>query len=201
MRLRAQTDRFTTLLLASLGFAPIGACGGASETGGGSGAAGEAEIGLGCDTIPGTSGMGSGGTIDSGVGSLNRFPCQSAPQDAMAAGGYAQCTNGVTHRPLKVSCPSFLPREVVFGTDAGPSGLDYCQRDTDCVDRSHGYCGFDNWAGGPRPLIATCSYGCLRDDECGMNEICVCGDPVGHCEGASCTADAQCSAGFVCGAY
>ena len=37
MRLRVQTDSFTTLLLAALGLAPIGACGGAVATNAGGG--------------------------------------------------------------------------------------------------------------------------------------------------------------------
>ena len=34
-----------------------------------------------------------------------------------------------------------------------------------------------------------------------MNQICVCGNPVGHCETATCSVDSQCGPGFVCASY
>jgi hypothetical protein len=92
----------------------------------------------------------------------------------------------------------------VFAVDGGVvDGGTGCLRDTDCTAKPHGYCGFIDAFGGP-PLPgypAQCSYGCIRDDECGMNQICVCGNPVGHCENAACSVDSQCGPGFVCGAY
>jgi len=34
-----------------------------------------------------------------------------------------------------------------------------------------------------------------------MNQICVCGNPVGHCSSATCSVDAQCGPGFLCATY
>src|SRR5262249_49666913 len=54
-----------------------------------------------------------------------------------------------------------------------------------------------------------CVYGCTRDEECPASNICVCGDPVGHCAPATCTTDRDCGGasqvgflvGFLCASY
>ena len=43
-----------------------------------------------------------------------------------------------------------------------------------------------------------CTYGCVRDTDCASGEICECGDPVGTCVRAACTADSACPAGSLC---
>ena len=237
MRLRVQTDSFTTLLLAALGIAPIGACGGAFATngsgGGDSGSGGQAGVGVAGDdggsfsggaagvytgaggveygTGGGVVGVGGyiaggfdGGPGTGGSGPTNRFPCVSVLSDsgAMSVGGYQRCSNGVVHRASKDVCPNSLPRNTVFAVDGGlPDAGNYCQRDADCV-AAHGYCGYVDSLGGPVSLGPRCSYGCVRDEECtGMNQICVCGNPVGHCEAATCSVDSQCGPGFLCASY
>ena len=48
---------------------------------------------------------------------------------------------------------------------------------------------------------ASCLYGCVKDSECGADQICVCGEPVGHCVAAACRSDAECATGFLCKSY
>jgi hypothetical protein len=71
-----------------------------------------------------------------------------------------------------------------------------CTSDLDCADEPHGYCSSSIDSEAKR-----CLYGCVRDSECGANQICLCGDPVGRCVEASCTVDANCGAGFRCQSY
>lgn len=122
--------------------------------------------------------------------------------------GVERCSNGMRHRPRAVKCQSFLPR-----LDDGVSYLrrhvshydellrdlakvSSCLRDSDCSGRAHGHC---------EPMRASvmtfCAYGCVTDSECSANELCLCGDPVGHCVPASCRTDADCAPPFVCGDY
>jgi hypothetical protein len=57
------------------------------------------------------------------------------------------------------------------------------------MDRPHGYCISQDGPGGG---AAFCSYGCVRDDECGAGQVCFCDDPVGRCVQAFCATDAEC---------
>jgi hypothetical protein len=126
-----------------------------------------------------------------------------APLGNADAGGFQICQNGMKHRPFKGECPAYM-RDIVFAVDGGVvDGGNSCLRDSDCTAKPHGYCGFIDTLGGPRipGYPAQCSYGCVRDEECGANQICVCDNPVGHCESATCKVDAQCGGGLVCGSY
>ena len=42
------------------------------------------------------------------------------------------------------------------------------------------------------PTEAVCISGCVRDAECGADELCLCSEPVGRCVKASCRTDADC---------
>lgn len=45
-----------------------------------------------------------------------------------------------------------------------------------------------------------CIYGCTKDSECADGSICLCGDPVGTCVPAKCSADSECPDGL-CASY
>jgi hypothetical protein len=234
MRLRVQTDHFTTLLLAALGLAPVGACGGTFATnvgdggppgsggGAGDGAAGTGFgtggdfVGAGGDIIgTGGSSTGTAGTVIEGTGGyvgtgggVPTSPFSCIPVPVMVPAGSSQnqfvrCANNMVHRPYKVDCQSSLPRPDMLKDVPDAGIMNQCTSDADCTAKPHGYCDYPDYSFGPRPPyeVATCSYGCVRDEECGMNQICVCGNPVGHCESASCSTDAECGAGLVCGTY
>jgi hypothetical protein len=97
------------------------------------------------------------------------------------------------HRAQKLDCPQAIPRAAVQ-QDAGAG----CHADADCTEKPHGYCEYwSNLAGsGYR-----CAYGCLRDDECGAGQICLCGYLTGYCVDAGCTVDADCGGALLCVGY
>jgi hypothetical protein len=70
-------------------------------------------------------------------------------------------------------------------------------QDSDCTSAPHGYCA-TNPPGAPPGHF--CYYGCTNDGECAEGQICVCGDPVGHCVQATCTEDKACPGGL-CASY
>jgi len=121
--------------------------------------------------------------------------------------GYARCSTGARHRIAATSCPSLLPREgdgtpwlSQFFEGDSPGSSDVrgsCQRDSDCSARPHGYCGFAELP----PARTSCVYGCVRDEECAQDHICLCADPVGHCVPADCRTDAECGRGYLCADY
>ena len=217
MRLRVQTESFTTVLLAALGLSPIGACGGAFATdssdagalGSGGGQAGSSSTtggagdiggnsGVGGDTYPDTGGyIGQGGAVV-GAGGATPYSCFSGGYAGSGPGlltGYDRCGNSMIHRTIKKDCASGLPRDIVFQVDGGVSGPGTCLRDADCTAKPHGYCAYPEAFGGPVPpggLSASCYYGCVRDEECGQSQICMCGGgnvpaPIGHCVSSTCT--------------
>jgi hypothetical protein len=125
--------------------------------------------------------------------------CQ--PGDALA-GGYARCENGLVHRPAAGACPSVVPRPgpadsgSTTASDGGmprfiPSPTLECLRDSDCDAAPHGYCWVD--------VAQYCKYGCVTDDDCGADEVCLCGELTGSCEPAAGRDDADCGTGPLCG--
>jgi hypothetical protein len=60
----------------------------------------------------------------------------------------------------------------------------------------HGYC-----TTGVQVPGTVCAYGCVKDSECGVGNICLCGEPVGRCVGSTCTSDAECGKGLRCQSY
>ena len=212
--LRANVRVLSTALFSALGLAPL-ACGGgtfsssdgdAGSSAGGSASGanatgGAATAGSGGNKSTGGSkstggvssgGMSSGG-MSSGGGGSNPFPCNDP---TVIGAGYEQCgDNGRIHRPMIAQCASKLPREAA---KVAPPGDGQCAADTDCADMPHGYC---NPNGGGQIAGAYCAYGCIKDAECPAGNICVCGDPVGHCAPAACTSDAGCGSGLLCQSY
>jgi hypothetical protein len=109
--------------------------------------------------------------------------------------GFVACDQGFLHRISKHECPSLLPGTMTFPAIDG--GNSQCTRDTDCVDKPHGYC--TEYSTG---LLGTfCRYGCVHDEECSVDEICECGDPVGRCVSTTCKTDADCQGGLLCASY
>jgi hypothetical protein len=103
------------------------------------------------------------------------------------ATGLASCEEAVVHRAEKMACDNPFPRNVPACVSTSPAS-DACHTDADCTEFAHGFCSpnGDN-------SFCSCDYGCLSDDDCfPAGQVCVCGDPVGSCSGATCTADADC---------
>ena len=107
--------------------------------------------------------------------------------------GFDLCQGVTYHRRAVVECFSSLPRTSLPECPATGPG---CTADSECAD-----------AGGSLPYcdetaeFSTCSCitgGCLRDSDCGANQLCWCGSPVGTCVGATCASDADCGAGYEC---
>lgn len=116
--------------------------------------------------------------------------------------GLKQCDDGVVHRPNAAHvCPSMLPRTAAEAADRAPpndepwSADNECESDANCTKAAHGHCEFS--AGESLP-IKECIYGCVSDADCGSDEVCVCGNPVGACVPATCRDDDDCSTGMKC---
>jgi hypothetical protein len=180
-----------------------GGSGGATATAGRGGRAGGGYGG----TI---AGGGYGGTTASGgYGAADNFPlslrCQ-APTTSLG-GGWERCANGMIHRSERGVCPSPLPRPSASedagsdaASDAGSDGVSdliappndgTCRNDSDCTQAAHGHCETP-----PGGFSSYCQYGCVRDSECQTGQACLCGDVVGECVLATCTADSDCGSGL-----
>ena len=219
---RADAGRLRWLLLGTLGVA-ASACGGKTEDGtsGGLERLGNAGRGgqpiepqpdgresEGPDPVPGT----VLGPVPPSQVNLATLAC-AAPVVSLG-GGWERCSNGIVHRPVIGECSSPLPRSrslplnPAFAPPAADAGLDApaacleagqcCQQDSDCTASPHGYCENDFSDG--RIPVNYCQYGCVADSECGVGEVCLCGDPVGACVPSPCTSDADCN-GLACTTY
>ena len=179
-RFRVNFEVWHGALVAALGVAAMASCSGksvhtGSEQAGGSG---------------GNGGSGTGGA--GGTGSANRFPCgRPTPLLDGFATGFVRCDDDSIRREAAMECPSLLPREPA--PDYEPS-FDSCSRDEECTSAPNGHC--SRYPAFPGPL--TCQYGCLSDSDCGPDQVCECGIPVGKCVSASCLEDAECEPGFHC---
>jgi hypothetical protein len=134
----------------------------------------------------------------------SEFACQSSMPYFIKgqATGFSECKgSGLRHRVHATVCPTFLPRSTAevkqaIALDAGKSGEFECQSDEDCKRKLNGQCLARKATGG-----SFCSYGCRADADCAVDELCLCGDPIGHCVPALCRADEDCADGAVCGEY
>jgi hypothetical protein len=159
----------------------------------------------------GTGAGGSGSSYTGGYGggdggATNVPPVCRNPQPRMVGGqptGFVDCEGGSSFRVEKRDCPSLVPRadatctELVVVPDGGYSGN--CKTDADCTASPNGYC---RLPGGNALPTCSCSYGCVRDEDCGAGELCFCGNPVGYCAPATnCTTSGDCGAGFSCMTY
>jgi len=175
MRHVRSIDAIRTALVAALGLAPF-ACGGTTEL---------SSADAGGDAAP----HGDGGVL----------ACKN-PTPVVVGGidtGYDRCAGGTMRRRAIVECPVRLPRaNATCPVDAGSPGS--CSSDADCTAMPRGYCAQGDGGGLPGCF---CNYGCAKDSDCGQNEICVCGDPVGYCASATCTSDASCGGSLECADY
>jgi hypothetical protein len=106
--------------------------------------------------------------------------------------GYDSCQGGTLRRRAVVACPVLpIPASKCL-PDAGIPGE--CTSNADCTSGQSGACTVGSGFDGPS---CECTYGCVHDSDCGSGSICVCGDPVGHCETSACNAG-TCGAGLDC---
>ncbi len=107
--------------------------------------------------------------------------------------GFISCKAGFVHRTERRECASIIPRPPPqLPTDSTRD----CQRDEDCAGLLHGYCDPSPYAAPHLHMV--CFAGCVRDEECDTNQVCVCGNPVGTCVNATCKTDTDCGADRLC---
>jgi hypothetical protein len=230
MKLRTNLDLFGAALLSALGATQV-ACGGkagvidnAGDSGGpgiGAGNAGQSGSGQGGSSAGANSQSGSGqggggqagsgqagashggtsnaggqsdggtsgaGTVGAGAGP-SKYPCQN-PKDL--GNGFVQC-DGFKHRQSVATCASQVPRPDPV---PNPTMTGACKVDADCTEKPYGWCGTGGDVAG-----TYCNYGCVKDSDCGAQQLCECADPVGQCVNSQCSSDAQCADGFLCREY
>ena len=132
-------------------------------------------------------------------------PCAS-PTPVVVANvdtGYDTCAGGALRRRAIVDCPSLLPRAATSCPPVGDasSSTGICTTDSDCTEHPNGTCQPGGVLGEPLNVNDTCfcTYGCVRDSDCGTNGICVCADPVGYCAASdNCFTGQDCDPGCDC---
>ena len=176
-----------------------GTAGGRAGSGGALGSAGAHDGGGTSGTASATGGTSgaTGGTADASGGAVVGSASCEDPKATIGIDGkdtgFVSCKAGFIHRPARRECASIIPRPPrQFPVDSTRN----CERDQDCADLLHGYC-TESPISIPQ-LVMVCASGCVRDEECGPDQICVCGDPVGTCISATCKTDADCGAGRFC---
>lgn len=180
-----------------------GTSAGGSRSAGAAGSSGDAGTGNTGNSGNGGSGntgnTGSGGSGNTGnTGNGSPFPCDN-PEPVKVLGqetGTVRCANGMVHRAQARDCPA-RPQSgepIEFCTETSGSGQ--CHTDFDCRQAPLGFCRPAN-AGIP---MCACIYGCVSDSDCGHDQICRCGDPVGQCVPANCTDNSDCD-GRLCVEY
>lgn len=191
--LRANPRVLSTALFSALGLLPL-SCGGASsgDEGKAGGSGGSSTGNTSSGGASSTAGKPTSGGSKSSAGSSSGGGSCVEPE--IIGNGYERCGDGPIHRPSIQECESSLPRA---GTQKiAPPADGQCATDADCADMPHGYC-----APGVQLPGNVCHHGCVKDSECGAGNICVCGDPVGHCAGSTCASDAECGRGLRCQSY
>lgn len=136
---------------------------------------------------PTASSCGSESGLGEGTASTQPTPCPAYTEIEIQGQptGLVRCSNGNVARLLALACPVALEGETQCSS-TGASAT--CQKDADCAERPHGYCG-NVVAESPS---CHCSYGCVTDADCSAGQICRCGEPTGVCMAASCATDADC---------
>ncbi|HXK18586.1 MAG TPA: hypothetical protein VNG33_12325, partial [Polyangiaceae bacterium] len=145
-------------------------------------------------------GTSSGGVATGGVGPVMGF-CTSPLTDPGI--GLITCAEGFRHRTTPRLCGVTMDPAPGSGAPA-PSrparatGNEPCSADTTiCSQFLYGFC---------RAMPEyTCESGCVSDDDCGSQAVCVCGDaesPTGGvCVSSDCRTDQDCGTGHLCASY
>jgi hypothetical protein len=148
-----------------------------------------------------------------GSGSLvSTAACTSPKVDATS--GLIACAEGYSHRPTAAACspvnapsaggagPADEPNEAQAGFGGMGAELDCNRAPSLCDAIPHGFCAVDDL--GPDTSY-DCESGCVTDEDCGLNRICVCGHPEsptgGRCAVSNCVTDADCGTGLLCASY
>jgi hypothetical protein len=105
--------------------------------------------------------------------------------------GWITEKNGDTHRASRATCDATIDMRACKGDEDRL----FCQTDADCKEHPHGKCvtGF-----GQIGSYCGCQYSCVRDDDCGPGQACVCRGKGAlravHsvCAPAECFVDADC---------
>lgn len=111
--------------------------------------------------------------------------------------GLVQCASGVVHRPAPIECPNHLAGHQPPASDSAEG---VCTSDAECTAAPNGYCDIPPSMGNALPQ-AQCLYGCTSDAECGDNQFCLCGEPIGRCVESTCSSAADCEGEFLCAQY
>jgi len=105
--------------------------------------------------------------------------------------GFEDCEGGGKHRPSIETCSLAVPRDD-FVCEASFEEL--CATDADCTDGSNGYCSLEYG----QVDGCYCRYGCETDSDCGVGQLCMCGELAGTCVAAECQSDADCEGAALC---
>lgn len=195
MTQHSPTDVLRWTLLGALGISVTFSCGGSAVTSG-DGGSGDGDTAAGDGGAPtgdgdGTDGSGGG----NGTGGPSEVVACTNPVDL--GGGFFTCDEGYTHRSAAEECPSSVPRDFQIG-DPTVCSLEEgcCQMDSDCT-AANAFCQY--WSGEGEG--SSCMKGCVSDADCGNDEICQCGDPMGRCTTAECASDADCPGEARCASF
>ena len=175
-------------LLSGLGLAV--ACGSSTTPEGGAGGSGGSTAGQagngGVAGNGGTAGQAGDGGI-AGDGGLSQY--LSCTMTADLGNGIIKCEEGILNRTTASSCEDKKANYVA------PIGCD-----TISCDGPLSFCAnYETTAGLPPDAPDFhCVTGCLVDSDCGDNQICQCGDPIGQCVDASCSANSDCKTDELC---
>ena len=158
-----------------------------------SGCSRKADVPAGMGTESSRTPAGSGGQAPQPIASAHAASPGNVASPLLVRGkatGYSQLPDGLVVRKAKQACPSARPRQ-----EECRSSRRRCTTDAECESKPNGHC-----TDLGDSLGCGCQYGCVNDGDCGKDEICLCGDPVGTCVAVTCTNEA-CVAPSQCATY
>jgi hypothetical protein len=204
--MRTHLESWRSSLCAALGLVTV-TCGGQSV--GGDQSAGEGGAGAGSGAAGGLAG-GSGGSGGQSGAAGDHAGNDGAPESGLASictnpepivgvtgeeTGFVRCAGGFIHRVERRDCASIVPRTDPVSDSQDTRFLE-CIRDADCAHLPRGFCRVFR-PEEPPVDHSVCESGCTRDEDCGTDQVCLCGSPIGRCVGATCRSDAECG-GYLC---